>query len=94
MQRPYPGDGKYQFGLQWWILMFEVSELRVIPERLPATTPSSCLHKWHPRAHAVRLASSEHCVLHPQIFIFTMIFVLLVMPRTFPQHLLYLVYQI
>jgi hypothetical protein len=22
--RPYPGNGRYQFGLQWWILMFEI----------------------------------------------------------------------
>jgi hypothetical protein len=25
VQTPYPNDGDKQFGLQWWILMFEVS---------------------------------------------------------------------
>jgi hypothetical protein len=89
VQIPYPGDGEKQFGLAWWVLMFEVRlsrivcsaklTLAVIPLALCRLTS---LHLTPPHPSAIlTVYLSPPATPAIQVFIFIMIMVLLVMPR-------------
>jgi hypothetical protein len=67
VQTPYPNDGDKQFGLQWWILMFEVcaatAALLNSHTLFTALSAIAAVHAPVARSKQQQRAAANHCTV-------------------------------